>query len=88
MEIIFLLLILLLKGGERDPSAVSVGIAPKGPVDEATIAIIHKSALDKDVDHVFVATKVDLLKCKCYNAELELVLFSSGRQCVFECLFR
>ena len=84
----FFLLILLLNAGEREPSAVPAVIAPKAPVDVATIAMIDKSALDKDVDHVFVASKVDLLKCKCYNAELELVLFSSGRQCVFECSFR
>ena len=33
--------------------------------------MVHKSAFDEDVDHVLVPTKVDLLKCKCYNAKLE-----------------
>ena len=59
---------------ERETSASSVEIAPKGPVP-----CVYKSAFDKYIDHVFVASNIDLLKCKCYNK----ILLNSGRPCLF-----
>ena len=66
-------------------AAIPAVSAIEGPVEVATIAFVHKSAFDKYVDHVLPAGNVNLLKCsyKCYDS---LLLMSSGRLCMLECL--
>ena len=53
-----------LKGIERENVAPPAVSAIEGPVEVATIAFVHKNALHKYVDHVLVASNVDLLKCR------------------------
>ena len=45
-------------------AAIPAVSAIEGPVEIATIASVHKNAFHKYVDHVLVASNVDLLKCR------------------------
>ena len=47
---------------EVDTATAPCELPPEGPVNVATIAIVDEKARAKHVDHVLVASNVDLLK--------------------------